>query len=101
MPLNSSLYHDSGDVNLNLYHKRHNPEHLRMATEFFRRAIALSPAKAGAHAGLSLCFASANRVEEALDEIRTAQRLYPDSTYFQSIARALRKRNAAVPFKQP
>jgi len=101
MPLNSSLFHDSGDVNLNLYHKRHDAKYLPIATESFRRAIALSPAKSGSHTGLSLCLASANRVAEAMDEIRIAERFYPDSAYVQSISRLLEQRNSGIPFKQP
>lgn len=101
MPINSSLFHDFGDVNLNLYHKRHDVKYLEAATESFRRAVALSPDKAGSHTGLSLCLASANNVESALDEIRTAQRLFPDSTHIQSIAKLLEQRRAGIPLKQP
>jgi tetratricopeptide (TPR) repeat protein len=99
MPLNSSLFHDSGDVNLNLYHKRRDVRYLQVATESFRRAVDLSPAKAGSHTGLSLCLASANKVDEAQKEIRTAERLYPDNTYIHSISRLLEQRNAGIPFK--
>jgi hypothetical protein len=38
-------------------------------------------------------------VAEAVDEIRTAERLYPDSTYIQSISRLLEQRSAGIPFK--
>jgi len=99
MPINSSLFHDSGDVNLNLYHKRHDASYLRVATESFQRAVALSPEKAGSHTGLSLCLASAKRVEEAQNEIRAAERLYPDNTYIHSISRLLEQRSAGIPFK--
>ncbi len=92
MPLNSSLFHDSGDVNLNLYQKRHDARYLKIATESFRRAITLSPAKAGPHTGLSLCLASANKIPEAMEEIRTAESLYPDNSYTQSISRLLSQR---------
>jgi tetratricopeptide (TPR) repeat protein len=101
MPINSSLFHDLGDVNLNLYHKRHEAKFLDTATESFRRAVALSPDKAGSHTGLSLCLASANNVESALEEIRSAQRLFPDSTHIQSIAKLLEQRRAGIPLKQP
>lgn len=94
MPLNSSLFHDSGDVNLNLHHAKHDARYLDLATQSFRRAIALSPNKSGPHIGLSLCLSSANRVDDALAEVRVAQRLYPDSTYAQAIARLLEKRKA-------
>jgi Flp pilus assembly protein TadD len=99
MPLNSSIFHDSGDVNLNLYHKRHDARYLQVATESFQRAVVLSPAKAGSHTGLSLCLASANKVEEAQNEIRNAERLYPDNTYIHSISRLLEQRRAGIPFK--
>jgi tetratricopeptide (TPR) repeat protein len=101
MPINSSLFHDSGDVNLNLYQRRDDPKYLEAATEAFRRSIALSPEKAGSYTGLSLCLASANQVEGALDQIRTAQRLYPDSTNIHAIARLLEQRWSGVRTKQP
>jgi tetratricopeptide (TPR) repeat protein len=92
MPLNSSLFHDSGDINLNLYHKKHDIRRLEIATASFRNAIALSPYKSGPHIGLGLCLSSANRVEDALEEIRIAQRLAPDATNAYAIARLLEKR---------
>ena len=92
MPINSSLLHDSGDINLNLYHKKHDIRRLEIATASFRRAIALSPYKSGPHIGLGLCLSSANRVEDALEEIRIAQRLAPDATNAYAIARLLEKR---------
>jgi len=99
MPINSSIFHDSGDVNLNLFHKRHDPKYLQVSTESFQRAVALSPEKAGSHTGLGLCLASANHVKEAQDEIRSAERLYPDNTYTHSISRLLEQRSAGIPFK--
>ena len=94
MPLNSSLLHDSGDINLALYHKRHDPRLLETATAAFRRAIALSPEKVGPHIGLALCLSTANRVDDALEEIRIAKRLHPDNRQVPAIARLLEKRNA-------
>jgi hypothetical protein len=99
MPINSSIFHDSGDVNLNLYHKRREAKYLAAAIESFQRAIALSPEKSGSHVGLSLSLGSANRVSEAQDEIRQAVRLYPASTYVHSIARLFEQRSAGIPFK--
>ena len=103
MPINSSLFHDSGDVNLNLYQSpgvnRHKPQYLQAATESFKRAVALSPEKSGSYTGLSLCLASANQVTEAQNEIRNAQRLYPESAYVHSIAKLLEQRSAGIPFK--
>jgi tetratricopeptide (TPR) repeat protein len=95
MPWNSSLLHDSGDINLALYHRRHDIRHLEVATASFRRAIALSPDKVGPHVGLGLCLSTASQVEDALDEIRIAKRLQPDSNHVQAIARLLEKRSAA------
>ncbi len=99
MPINSSIFHDSGDVNLNLYHKRHDAKYLKVATESFKRAVALSPEKAGSHTGLSLSLASAGLVKEAQAEIRAAERLYPDDSYVHSVSRLLEQRSAGIPFK--
>jgi tetratricopeptide (TPR) repeat protein len=96
MPINSSLFHDSGDVNLNLNHSKHDARYLDVATRSFQRAIALSPNKSGPHVGLSLCLSSANQVEEAITEIRAARRLYPDSAYIQAVARLFEKRNSGI-----
>ena len=96
MPINSSLFHDSGDIQLNLYHKKHDGNHLNRATQSFQRAIALSPHKVGPHIGLSLCLSSANRIEDARAELRVAGRLHPDSTYIQAIARLLEKRKTVI-----
>lgn len=94
MPINSSLFHDSGDVNLNLFHSKHNARYLEIATNSFQRAIELSPDKSGPHVGLSLSLSSANHVDDALSELRVAQRLSPDSTYVQAIVRLLEKRKS-------
>jgi tetratricopeptide (TPR) repeat protein len=94
MPLNSSLFHDSGDINLNLYHRKRDIKYLERAANSFRRAIALSPEKVGPHIGLSLCLSSANRVDEALEELRIAEKLNPDGENIHAIARLLEKRKA-------
>jgi hypothetical protein len=95
MPINSSIHHDLGDVYLNKYQRRgRKPADLEQATESFRTALALSPLKAGSHTGFGLTLASANRVDEARAEVREALRLYPDSTFTQSIARLLERRAA-------
>jgi hypothetical protein len=96
MPLNSSLYHDYGDINLNLFHRRREAKYLDAATHSFRRAIALSPEKSGSRIGLTLCLASANRVETALDELRAAQRRDPENTNVHAIARLLENRKAGI-----
>jgi tetratricopeptide (TPR) repeat protein len=96
MPFNSSLFHDSGDINLNLYHAKHDYKRLDLATQSFQRAIALSPNKAGAHIGLSLCLSSANRIEGARAQLRVAERLHPESSYIQAVARLLEKRRTGI-----
>ena len=96
MPYNSSLFHDSGDINLNLFHSKHDYKYLDVATRSFQRAIALSPHKVGPHIGLSLCLSSANRIEDARAELRVAERLHPDSTYVQAVARLLEKRKPGI-----
>ena len=89
MPINSSLYHESGEVLLDLYTKKRDPKHLAAAKESFIRAIALSPLKVGPHVGLGLCLSSANNREDALKEIRIARGLFPDSAYVQAVARLM------------
>lgn len=97
MPINSSLHHDLGDVYLNMYQRRgRKPADLAQASLSFRSALAHSPQKSGSHTGLGLTLASANRVDEARAEVREALRLYPDSTFTQSIARLLERRAAGT-----
>jgi tetratricopeptide (TPR) repeat protein len=97
MPLNSSLFHDSGEINLNLYHRSHGDvRYLEKATNSFRRAIALSPEKIGPHIGMSLCLSSMDHVGDALEEIRVAERLDPEGTNAQAIARIIEKRQAGM-----
>jgi hypothetical protein len=91
-PINSSLYHDSGEIQLQLYQTTHQQAYLTSATEAFRKAIQLSPEKSGSHIGYGLTLSTANRVNEALEEIRIAQSLYPSSPYAQSIARLISQR---------
>jgi hypothetical protein len=91
-PLNSSLYHESGEICLDLYYKKKDPQYLELATAAFGKAVELSPNTVGPHVGLGLSLSTANKVEEALREIDTAQRLYPESSYIRSIARLMGKR---------
>ena len=88
-PINSSLYHDQGEILLNLYHQTHEQGFLTEATEAFRQAIVLSPKKSGSHVGYSLCLSTAKRIPEAIAQIRIAQQLYPSSAYVQSIAQLM------------
>jgi len=97
MPINSSIFHDLGEVYLNLHQRKKKPEYLEQSTASFREAIALSPLKSGAHTGLGLALASANRVDDAMAEVHEAQRLYPDNTYTKAITKLLQKRIAGTP----
>jgi len=91
-PINSSLDHDAGEIALNLYQNTRDTRYLNEAIEAFRAEVRLSPEKAGSHIGYSLSLSSANRLPEALAEIRIAQTLYPSSSYVQSIARLMAQR---------
>jgi hypothetical protein len=91
-PFNSSLYHDSGEILLDLYTKTRETQYLDRATEAYRTAVNLSPRMVGPHIGLGLCLSSANNVKAALEEIHAAQQLYPDSTYALAIARLMEQR---------
>jgi len=97
MPLDSSLFHDSGEVELELSQKLHKPEYLTAAQESFSRAIELSPYKVGPHVGLALCLSSRKELDKALAEIRIAETLYPDSGYVQAVSRLMQKNAAALP----
>jgi hypothetical protein len=91
-PINSSLYHDQGEILLNLYHQSHQQHFLTEGTAAFRKAVVLSPKKSGSHIGYSLCLSTANRIPEAIEQIRIAQQLYPSSAYVQSISQLLDQR---------
>src|SRR5262249_870222 len=78
MPIDSSLYHDSGDILLDIYTRTRDPKRLNAATQSFQRAIALSPLKVGPHIGLGLCRSWLNDMDGAIREIRVAEELYPD-----------------------
>jgi hypothetical protein len=91
-PLNSSLFHDSGDILLDVYHKSKNPKYLEAATISFRRAVELSPWKVGPRIGLALSLASANEMGPALEQIHIARRLYPTSAQVAAIIRLMEER---------
>ena len=86
-PVNSSLHHDAGDISLNLYQATNDAKYLQESTEAFRTAVKLSPEKAGSHIGYALSLWNGNHTLEAIREIQIAQKLYPSSSYIQSIAR--------------
>ena len=92
MPLNSSLFHDAGDILLDIHSKSRDPKDLEAAARSFRRAIRMSPMKVGPHIGLGLCLSWVNDLDGALKEVRTAEELYPDSTYATSVARLMEAR---------
>lgn len=96
MPWDSSLFHDSGEIQLDLFHKLHDPKYLTEASAAFRRAIELSPDKVGPHTGLGLCLSSGNDMVGALKELRIAQHLYPDSTNVQSVIRLMEQKKASL-----
>jgi hypothetical protein len=93
-PLNSSLFHDYGEIALDLHHKTKDQQYLERSTESFQRAIKLSPLKSGPHMGLGLCLSTANKMDDALQELWIAQQLFPSSDYVRSVARLLENRVA-------
>jgi hypothetical protein len=97
MPLNSSLFYDAGEILLDTYSRSRDAKQLTAATDSFRRAIALSPMKVGPHIGLGLCLSWTEDKGSALKEIRTAEELYPDSTYVQSIVKLMVGHKPATP----
>src|SRR5262249_6335648 len=66
MPLNSSLFHDAGEILLDVYSRGRDPKQLADAKASFQQAIALSPMKIGPHVGLGLCLSFAHDVDSAL-----------------------------------
>jgi tetratricopeptide (TPR) repeat protein len=97
MPLNSSLYLDMGQIQLELSQIRHDPQYLSAARESFRRSIELSPNKVDSHIGLGLCLSASHDVAAGLKEIRVAQKLYPDNTYARTIVHLMEKSLNATP----
>jgi tetratricopeptide (TPR) repeat protein len=97
MPLNSSLFYDAGQIALDVSQRSRDPKDLAAATRDFERAIALSPQKVGPHKGRGLCLASANRLDEALDEIGAARALYPRDRESAAIAKLIRDRVLSGP----
>ena len=80
-PFNSSILHEAGQLALELHQKTQDPSLLRQATEYFRKAVALSPNKVGPHLGLGLCLSSAERLDEALEQLEIAQLMHPYSRH--------------------
>jgi hypothetical protein len=91
MPFDSSIYHDAGQIQLELSQKLRDPQYLADAKESFTRAIELSPNKVGPHMGLGLCLSADRDVVGGMKEIRIAQYLYPDNTYAQAVVRMMEK----------
>jgi hypothetical protein len=97
MPFDSSIYHDAGQIQLELSQKLHDPQYLAEAKESFTRAIELSPNKVGPHVGLGLCLSADHDVVGGLKEIRVAQYLYPDNTYAKAVVGLMEKNLPTTP----
>ena len=91
-PFDSSIFHESGQVSLELYQRTLETYLLEDTVSHFRRAIDLSPRKVGPHTGLSLAMATMNQTEDALAELAIAQRLHPASRQTSAIRRLIEGR---------
>ncbi len=91
-PFNSSILHEAGQLALELHQKTQDPSLLRQATEYFRKAVALSPNKVGPHLGLGLCLSSAERLDEALEQLEIAQLMHPYSRHVSAVRRLIEGR---------
>jgi hypothetical protein len=80
-------------VALELYHLNHQQFRIDDAPTFFRRAISLSPRKVGPRVGLSLSLSTLDRTEEALEQIKIAQRLHPADAQSYAIRRLVERRH--------
>jgi len=96
MPLNSSLYQEAGQIQLELSQKRREPKYLAAAIGSFQRSIALSPHRVDSHIGLGLCLSAGRDVTGGLREIRIAQKLYPDYAYADAVVRLMEKNLATA-----
>jgi tetratricopeptide (TPR) repeat protein len=96
MPLDSSLFHEAGDILLEMSQKPPRPEYLDAAKASFQRAIALSPLKVGPHIGYGLCLSQSGDMDAALAEVSEARKLYPRSTYARAVERLMTERRAAM-----
>jgi tetratricopeptide (TPR) repeat protein len=99
-PFDSSIFHEAGQVSLELYHKTRDPARLEAAQRSFRRAIWLSPRKVGPHTGLALSLSSEGRVDEALAELRIAQTLHPEGTQTSAIRRLMERSRSRMAQEQ-
>jgi len=93
-PFDSSIMHEAGQTELELFHTTGDREHLRASRDYFSRAIRLSPRKVGPRIGLALTSSSAGKVGEALRELEIAQSLHPASTQASNIRRLIEQRQA-------
>ena len=94
-PFNSSILHEAGQLTLELHQKTQAPVLLTRATEYFSRAVDLSPNKVGPHLGLGLCLSSADELDEALEQMEIAQSMHPYSRHVSSVRRLIENRQAA------
>jgi tetratricopeptide (TPR) repeat protein len=95
-PFDSGIFHEAGQVSLELYHGTQDRFRLDDAQRYFARAIRLSPRKVGPHTGLALSLSSESRVDEALRELRIAQQLHPAGTQTSVIRRLIERRRAEI-----
>jgi hypothetical protein len=97
MPLNSSLFQEAGQIQLELSQKRREPKYLAAAIGSFQRSIELSPNRVDSHVGLGLCLSAGRDVAGGLKEISIAQKLYPDYAYADAVVRLMEKNLGSSP----
>jgi hypothetical protein len=96
MPFNSSLYHDAGQIQLELSQNSTRP--IISPTRKNPSPAPLGESKqSGTACGSGLCLSASHDVVGGLREVRVAQYLYPDSTSTQAIVRLLEKNLASAP----
>jgi hypothetical protein len=95
-PFDSSVLHEAGQTELELYHATRDPERLRASQEAFARAVDLSPLKVGPRIGLALSLSSEDRIGEALEQLRIAQALHPAGEQASNIRRLVENRAAEL-----
>jgi hypothetical protein len=95
-PFDSSVLHEAGQTELELYHGARDREHLLASQDYFSRAVRLSPLKVGPRIGLALSLSSEDRVDEALEQLRIAEELHPAGTQAPNIRRLVENRAAEL-----
>lgn len=100
-PFDSSIMHEAGQTEFELYYATRERLHLEAAGAYFSRAIQLSPLKVGPRIGLALCFSTEDRVSEAIQELKIAEALYPLGTQASNIRRMIERRQFDHPTQEP